>query len=242
MKAEEFVRGQGRYVADLPDKDCLHVAVVRSPHAHAKIGEIRAPKSSALITMCTGVDLLADINPFRVVAPGHLDYEWYPLAHDRALFVGEPVAAVVAETPYIAEDLAAEVEVEYDPLEAVTNLDESMAGETVLHVQLENNVLFNLSVNEGATTDTFAEAHLVVEQEFEYPRQNALPLETRGVLARFDPRDQRYTVFTSTQIPHLIRSALSQILNVNEDAIPDNEYIHWQRTGPVRPDGATGYI
>lgn len=219
MKAEEFVRGQGRYLADLPDQDCLHVAFVRSPHAHAKIGEIRAPKSSALITMCTGVDLLADINPFRVVAPGHLDYEWYPLAHDRALFVGEPVAAVVAKTPYIAEDLAAEVEVEYDPLEAVTNLDESMAGETVLHVQLENNVLFNLSVNEGATTDTFAAAHLVVEQEFEYPRQNALPLETRGVLARFDPRDQRYTVFTSTQIPHLIRSALSQILNVNEDAI-----------------------
>ena len=53
----------------------------------------------------------------------------------------------------------------------------------------------------------------------EYPRQNALPLETRGVLARFDPRDQRYTVFTSTQIPHLLRSALSQILNVNEDDI-----------------------
>jgi carbon-monoxide dehydrogenase large subunit len=219
MKTEEFVRGQGRYLADLPDQDCLHVAFVRSPHAHARVGEIRAPESSALIAMCAGVDLLTDISPFRVIAPGHLDYDWYPLAHDRVLFVGEPVAAVVAETPYIAEDLAAEVEVEYDPLDAVTTLDESIAGQTVLHAELEDNVLFNLPVNEGGTADTFATAHLVVEQEFEYPRQNAVPLETRGVLARFDPRDQRYTVFTSTQIPHLIRSALSQILNVNEDNI-----------------------
>ena len=64
MKAEEFVRGQGRYLADLPDEDCLHVAFVRSPHAHAKVGEIRAPESSELIAICTGSDLLTDINPF----------------------------------------------------------------------------------------------------------------------------------------------------------------------------------
>ena len=219
MKTEEFVRGQGLYLADLPDQDCFHVSFVRSPYAHAKVGEIRAPKSDALVAMCTGVDLLADINPFRVVAPGHLDYEWYPLAHERALFVGDPVAAVVANSPYVAEDLAAEVEVEYEPLAAITNLDQSMAATTVIHTQLEDNLLFNLPVNEGATADTFATAHLVVEQEFEYPRQTALPLETRGVIARFDPRDQRYTVFTSTQMPHLIRAALSQILNVHEDAI-----------------------
>ena len=219
MTREQLIRGEGQFIADLPDADCRWVAFVRSPHAHARVLSVLPPEGARDVTLVTGRDLAGSIQPLRVQAPGLNVYDWHPMHPERALFVGDPVAAVVADSPYEAEDLADAVRVEYEPLPAVTSLEAAAGNETTIHPDLSDNVLFKFALNEGAATEAFASADLVVERTFRYPRQTAVPLECRGALARYDPREQRFTLWTSTQVPHYLRNGLSQILGVPEDAI-----------------------
>lgn len=227
-----FVQGIGRYLDDITPDGCLYVAFVRSPYAHARVHAVRCPESAAahLVALVTGRELAPKLHPLRVEGPGLNAYDWYPLHPEKALFVGDAVAAVVARTRYEAEDLVDAIEVDYEPLPAVTSTGEAAEAKTAVHGQVPDNVLFRRVFNAGATSEAFSQADLVVERTFRHPRQTAVPMEGRGVLATYDAREGRFTVWSSTQIPHVIRTGIAEVLGVPED-----------RVRVIRPDVGGGF-
>lgn len=218
---ERFIRGQGQYLDDLPHQDCLWAAFVRSPHAHARIQSVRCPEALAgsLVALVTGRELAGRLQPIKLEAPGLKAYDWYPMQPEKALFVGDPVAVVVARDRYQAEDLANAIEVDYELLAAVSSMEEALAANVAIHPEVPDNIFFKMVFNQGGTKELFAQADLVVERTFYYPRQTAVPLECRGVIARYDPREERFTVWTSTQVPHHVRAGLAQALGVGEEKV-----------------------
>jgi carbon-monoxide dehydrogenase large subunit len=184
------------YIADHPAgeaaaRGCLEVAFVRSPHAHAAIGGIRGAG-------VTAADL--ELTALAVEGPGLSPRPWPVLADGRVRFVGEAVAAVWAEDRYLAEDLAAKVEVDYQPLDPE-----------------EEQTLFERELTEGDVEGCFAHADLVVERTYRTARQTPLPLETRGVTAYLE--GERLVVWSSTQVPHVLRRGLARSLALEDEAI-----------------------
>jgi carbon-monoxide dehydrogenase large subunit len=215
--------GRGRFVADLSRPGLLHAAFARSPYAHAGIGRIdvsaarQDPGVRAVLTA-------ADLGRPRLLAA--LDREGFtetamPILageDDRARFVGEPVAVVVAEDPYLAEDAAELVEVDWDPLPPVTGIDSAGAG-TALHEQAAGNCLVDLLMFDDDLAGAFAGAAVTVSATFESARVAALPLEGRACLAEWDDRDDQLVLHVSTQVPHQVRSAVAQALGIPERAV-----------------------
>lgn len=216
-----FVQGRGQYLDDVPVPDCLYVAFVRSPHAHALVGSISVPPAARgrLLCLATGAELAGDLRPLRVEGAGSQAYDWPAMHPRRALFVGEPVAAIVARSRYEAEDLADEVQVEYEPLPAVSGIDEALARKAVLHEEAPDNVLFRRQYNPGGTQDAFVRADHVVMGRFRHGRQTPCPLEGRGVIASYDRRTGRFTIWCSTQVPHIYRTAIAHVLGVAEEQV-----------------------
>ena len=203
-----LLRGQGRYVGDIGLSRMLHVAFVRSPHAHAAIHGIdtaaasRAPGVVAVIT----ADDLRDVRPLepRLTGGGFTKTRWPALADGRVNFAGEAVAAVVAECPYVAADGRERVAVEYDPLPAVTTVE----GGTVV---------FRRVGSQGDVESAFGRAALVVEETFTHGRCTASPMEPRGIVADWD--GQALTVWASTQTPRILRTALARALELPESCV-----------------------
>jgi carbon-monoxide dehydrogenase large subunit len=194
---ERLLAGRGVFLDDVPMPDALHMAFVRSPHAHARVLSVRGARFVA-------TDRLA---PAQIVPPPGLDVAPVPhpvLADGEVRYVGQPVAAVVAESRAAAEDLAEAVEVEYEPLPAVTD---PRAGEPL--VRWEKRA--------GDVAGAFARAAHVVRTEREIPRVAAAPLEPRGALARVD--DGRLTVWSSSQSAHRARAQLAQCVGRDPDSI-----------------------
>ena len=181
------------YLADLAHANALEVCFVRSPHPHAAVGSIRGAG-------VTAADL--GLRPLIVEGPGLIARPWPALAAGTVRFPGEAVAAVWAGDRYLAEDAADKVEVDYEPLPPETPLE-----------------LYRGGYESGDLEAAFAGAAVVVERTFQAARQSPLPLECRGVLAEWDPAARRLTVRTSTQIPHLVRTALATALSLEEAAI-----------------------
>ena len=171
----------------------LEVAFVRSPFPHARIGTITGAG-------VTAADL--DLNDLPVEGGGCGGRAWPALARDRARFVGEPVAAVWAEDRYLAEDLADQVVAEWEPLDL-----EPPA------------VVFEHELAAGPVDETIAAAARVVEGEFHLGRQVPLPLETRGVIASWDTSTMQLRVWTSTQVPDIVRRGLCLALDLDEAAV-----------------------
>ena len=134
---------------------------------------------------------------------------WHPLPTERVRYVGEPVAMAWGEDRYAAEDLAEAVSVDYAPLPAGTPL----------HDAAPDGVLFSRSVDSGGLDEVMARAHLVLERTFKTARQSALPLEGRGVVAEHDEATGVTTVWTSTQLPHLVRRGVAHALGSDEDSV-----------------------
>lgn len=218
-----LLRGAGRYVDDLPEPPgTLHLAFVLSPHAHARIISIDTATAAAVAgvrAVYTGRDFFERIRALTpdIEQPGFQPVGREALALDRVRFVGESVAVVVAEDRYVAEDAAELVQVEYEELPVLGSVDAAIAADAApIHANTRDNILFR-SANKSAGFDAaFAGAHLLVSDTFESPRLAALSLEPRGCLALHDPAMGTLTLHTSTQIPHILRTALAEALDWDE--------------------------
>jgi len=219
---DPLLRGQGQYVDDVRVAGALHVAFVRSPHASARIAHIDARRAAArpgVVSVITGEALSAAVAPIRAsLAPADArDYQrtdWHPIAVDRVRYVGEIVAAVVAGDRYLAEDAAAEIEVDYDELPVVSDAALAMqAGYPKVHEGLRDNVLFRFRLQPAADRDAFERAPVRVRGTFHHPRLAGLPMENCGTLAHYRPATDELELWSSTQVPHLLRDGLSSCLS-----------------------------
>jgi len=206
---ERILRGQGRYLDDIELPHLVHAAFVRSPHAHATINGIRVPESEALLVL-TAADLDVRVRdlPVNPVEGAELADAGHPvLARDEVQYVGQPVALVVAETRALAEDFAELVEVDYTPLDPV--LEARDAPETLMRFER----------TAGDVDGAFAVADHIVRTSFRIPRLVAVPIETRGAVAEYDPGSDLLTVHLSAQDPHRPRAGLSHVLQRPDDKI-----------------------
>ncbi len=220
--------GKTQYVDDLALPETVAVAFVRSPYAHARITHIdtsAAQSHPGILTVLTGADIADTIKPLRVEVeasknPTHKSCDWPVLAQGKVRLVGDLVAAVVATDRYIAEDAAALVEVDYDPLDAVWDPEQALAPNAPLvHEEWGDNLMETLAASIGDVDTVFQEADCVVTERFTTGRHMALPMETRGCVAQFEAATDAFTVWSSTQTPHVLRSSLSRLLNVPEQQI-----------------------
>ncbi len=224
---DRMVRGKGQFLDDIKLPGMCHAAFVRSPHAHAVIKRIVTDDALAIpgaLAVLKPEDLLPHVDPVRPGEPGVSTYarayNRYPLPPRNAIFSGEAIAAVVAESRYIAEDMVDAVRVEYEPLPAVLDVEQSLAPEAPrIHADLADNILFHRQFGDGDVERALREADIVFEQTFHFPRQTAIPLETRGVIAAFDSGWNRFTIWTSTQSPHQARTIFARVLRLPETAV-----------------------
>lgn len=192
---------------------------MRSPHAHARVRGVdlaRARCAPGVTAALSGRDA-AWIAPFapRLESEGFWPTTWPPLAPERVRFVGEPVAALCAESPALAADACELVDVEYEPLPALASLDAALAPEAPrLHDEVPGNVLFRRHRTHGDVDGAFARAHLVLRETFGHGRCSASPLEGRGMVAAWE--GERLTVWSGTQAPHIFRTALARAFHLPE--------------------------
>ncbi|HEX4184964.1 MAG TPA: molybdopterin cofactor-binding domain-containing protein, partial [Stellaceae bacterium] len=214
------LHGRGQFVADVKLPGTMDVAFVRSPHAHARIGSITVPPE-ARGCVFTAADL-PRVKPIRVVShsTGAKSPPWPPLATDKVRYVGEAIAACIAPSRGEAEDLANNVSVDFEILDAVVDAPRDMRGSRhPVHEQWGDN-LYVEHVLEGGNIDAAARAaDVTVTREFRMQRQSGAPLECRGVLAYRDHRLDEIVVYASTQTPHTVRVALAEILDIEERRI-----------------------
>jgi aerobic carbon-monoxide dehydrogenase large subunit len=220
-----LLRGIGQYVDDVNLPNTLHVAILRSPHAHAKIKSLDpepARQQTGVVAVVTGSEIKDQIGTLPVSGgnqtlrvPKH-----YVLAVDKVCYVGEGVAAVVAEDHYTARDALDLIQVEYEPLPVVTDPEKALApGSPVIHSEWPDNVAFRTDQKQGNLTKAFKEAHKIVRQRLVHQRLAPIAIEPRGVVAHYLSSDKELTVWSSTQIPHMLRSNLAQMLKLPENEV-----------------------
>jgi len=218
-----LLAGRGAFTDDVTLPRMLHVAFVRSPHAHARIVSIDAtqarglPGVAAVVTgkemagVCTGwVGTLAHFQGMKSAMQR-------PLAVDKASWQGEPVAAVVAESRAIAEDGVSRVRVEWEPLPVVTDPETALDASTpVIHPELGDNLAFKLELASGDADRAFKDADAVLSETFTMGRHTGVTLEARAILADFDPSERRLTVYHSFQAPNMMQDILARHLGLPE--------------------------
>jgi carbon-monoxide dehydrogenase large subunit len=220
-----LLTGHGRYVDDIEIPAALHACFVRSPHPHAKIRAINtqaARKAKGVLAVYTGKDLAQWTTPLRMAPPieGLLPVEMTTLPIDKVRFHGDPVACVIADTRYLAEDAAELVEADYEPLPAVADLAQALAeGAPKVDDSLPSNVVSVQRFSRGNVEKQKAEAHKVVECEFHQNRLTHLPIETRGLAAVWDEGRQHLTVHIGNQVPHPYRSQLAARMRLSESQV-----------------------
>lgn len=217
-----LLTGRGRFVADITLPRTLHVAFVRSPFAHARIASIDVAAARAapgVAAVVTAADLAGRIKPIRAEAR-YADFhssDWPVLAGDTVRYQGEPIAAVVAASPYLAADAAALVASDFDPLPVVVDAEAALAADApLLFPEWGNNLFLRRSGTFGDVDGAFANADVVLRRTFRSQRYTGVPMETRGCLAQFDAGTGALTLWTSTQVPHLIRSGVAEALGFPE--------------------------
>ena len=220
-----FLAGRGRFVDDLKRPGQLHAVVVRSPHAHARIVRIDASRARALpgvVAVYDWADIAAIAQPIPIrLAPleGFERYLQHPLARDRVRHVGEPVALVVAEDRYVAEDALELVEVEYETEPAIVDVHQAEAGATLVHPDTGSNIAARYTVSRGDPDGGFARAPYRRRETFRCHRQAALPMETRGLLAEFDPGARVLRIWGAAKVTFFNRRWLAKVFSMEESAI-----------------------
>ena len=219
-----LLTGRGAYVTDLTLPGMLHMALLRSPHAHARIAHAnvdRARRVPGVVSVFTA-DHIRDVGPLPVLAhpPGQRQTDFPVLPADRVRYVGQPCAAVVAETRYAAQDGVDALDVTYDPLPAVADVAQATTpGAPRLYDNWPDNVVVSREIGTGDPDAVLATAPTVVESRFTMPRQTAAPMEGRATCARFDGATGELTVWASSQAPHLFRTVLAAVLRLDEERI-----------------------
>ncbi|MER6007755.1 xanthine dehydrogenase family protein molybdopterin-binding subunit [Nonomuraea angiospora] len=221
-----LLSGHGRFVDDLHVPGTLHAQFVRSTVAHGTVTGVDLSATLAtpgVVAAFTAADLdLGDITAILDRPPSEFVPTAMPvLARDRVRYVGEPVAVVLAGNPYAVEDGVEAARVTYEADRPVVSAEQALApGAPLLHPAAVANTLVDVSMFATEGIDAaFAGAHRVVSVRVNSARQNALPLETRGAVASWDPREEQLVVHTCTQVPHLVRTLLAECLCLDERAV-----------------------
>ena len=219
---DQLLRGQGRYLDDVPiPPQTAHMKFVLSPHAHARITSIDISEALALegvLEVFTGADLAGMMKPItaQIELPDYSSNSRDVVALDEVRFVGEAVAVVVAESQYLAEDGAELIDVEYEVLPAVIRLDDATnADAPQVNPTVPGNVYYDGRFATDAVAEGFAAASHIVSEEFRSNRLTAVPIEPRGCLAVPEHGDT-LVFYSSTQIHHVLRTALAEFLDVAE--------------------------
>jgi aerobic carbon-monoxide dehydrogenase large subunit len=226
VKRKEDVRlltGRGRYVEDVTLPGLLHAAIVRSPHAHARITRIDTASARGLrgvVAVLTPDDLPDCDVPPLMPAPALKPYRQPAIAAGEVRHVGEPVAVVVADDPYRAADAAEAVAVEYDVRPAAATVDDALAPESarVFEAWPDNNAGVTES-HVGDPSRGLAESDVVVALALAFPRVAGMPIEPRGVVAVPGRLDDVFTVWSSTQVPFSVRTAVARALALSEERV-----------------------
>ncbi|MGH9024380.1 MAG: xanthine dehydrogenase family protein molybdopterin-binding subunit, partial [Acidimicrobiia bacterium] len=223
-----LLTGEARYVEDLAVPGALHMVIIRSPYAHARI---RSVDVSAALT-CPGVVAAYSGEDIRADFPAPLPMAWqvtsdlkmpenWPIATGKACFAGDRVAVVVAQTREAALDAAESVNVDYEELPAVIELEDAQSDRVVIHDALGTNVAYTwpLDPNPEGVAAAFASAAYTVKERFVQQRLIPTSIETRGVCVVPSPFGGDLTIYSSTQIPHLLRTLLGLVSGVPEHKI-----------------------
>jgi carbon-monoxide dehydrogenase large subunit len=217
-----LITGTATYTDDIQLPGMHHASIIRSPYAAAKIKGIDVSKALELpgvVAVYTGADV-KDVGPVPCGAslPGLRVPHHHILAQDRTYFVGHPVAVVVATDRYIARDGADLVELDWEPLAAVADPEKAIAaGAPAVHPEWPDNVAFNFHQENGEVDKVFAEADVVVKERIISQRLIPCAMEPRGVVADYRPGDRMLTIYSSSQIPHLMRNLVAQMLGIADN-------------------------
>ncbi len=222
-----FLTGTGQFVDDVKLPNMVHAAVVRSPHAHARIVNIdtrAAQRMDGVIAVLTYRDMEAQVTPRPIPLrnrsyPGIERFLQYPLPHHKVRYAGEPVAVVIAASRYVAEDALDGVRVDYEPLTAVVDVWQSMRDEVLLFEEHGTNVAYAFASALGDVDQAFRQADYTRKETLRCHRHTANPMETRGLVARYDPGRQALTVWGETKVPHFNRGVLASMLDLPEHRI-----------------------
>jgi carbon-monoxide dehydrogenase large subunit len=226
-KNRQLSAGRGQYVADLYPANVAYMAVLRSPHAHARILDIdvtRADVHPGVLSVITGREIREKTRPipqgWDTEEVGAHQVDWYSLCVDRARYVGEAVAAVVAESKYAANEALSLIDVSYELLPAVVDLVEAVEpGAALVEPEWGTNQLVSRDLQVGDVGVAFERAAGVVQGRITTHRGTGVPIEPRGIIASYDARREMLTLWDSTQNPHPLRVYLAQTLDFPESKI-----------------------
>jgi carbon-monoxide dehydrogenase large subunit len=216
---DRYLRGKGEFIADIRFAGMKELCFLRSPVAHARIRSIAKPRGAegAVFTAADLVGVKPIVANSRL--PGFKPSEQPVLAADKVRYVGEPIAVCVAETRAAAEDLAAEVEVEFEELPAISDMLAARRSDAVLlHEQWGDNVFLE-TVVDAELTAIRASAPVVLRRSFRTARQCMSPIEGRGAIAVWDRRLEQLLLYSATQMPHIVRTGLSGCLGLEEGQV-----------------------
>jgi CO/xanthine dehydrogenase Mo-binding subunit len=225
VESARLVRGRGQFIDDIQLPRMLHIELVRSPHAHARI--LRVDASAALempgvVTVLTGAELVQRSGPLfslAAVPDPPLPIHMYALAHEKVRFVGEAVAAVAAEDRYTAADAAARVQVDYAPLPPVMSAEAALAPAAVLvHEAMGSNVMLRRRLAWGNVDGLFARADRVVRRRITWGRHHSAALDTFGCIADYNEASGDLTIWSNSQSYTLLRT-LAQTLRLPEHRV-----------------------
>src|SRR5712692_2086945 len=219
-----LIKGLAHYVDDIGLPGILHVAFVRSLYAHARIKGVdtsEALKAPGVVAVYTGKDIAEKVGPVPCAAalPDLKVPDYRVLATDKALFVGHPIAAVVATDKYAARDAVDLISVDYEELPVVIDVETAAQGGTVIHEKFGDNIAYKLTSGEGDIEAALKSADHIVTQRVIHQRLAPIAMEGRGVLARYFPGEEELTVWSSTQIPHLLRTQLAIMIGIPENKL-----------------------
>ena len=225
-----LLTGRALFIDDIDFPGMLHAAVLRSPYAHARILNIDTMAAIArdgVLAVYTAGDLgdLSAPGPLIVPPPPIENIVFHtrtqtPLVTDKVRYVGEAIAFVVAESRYLAEDALDDIVVEYEPLDAIVEMEPALeSGAPLVHEDLESNLAAHVRQQKGNYASAREQAHLVVKRRFIYDRGTAAAIENRGVVATWDYREQQLSVWDTTQAPIPVRNALAGLLGLSASQV-----------------------
>src|ERR1700677_4073031 len=216
-----LTQGRGQYVSDVTLPRMVHVAFLRSPHAHARIKNIdtaEAKKAPGVAAIVTGAELAKVITPWVGVLTHLKGIKSAPqnaIAVDRACWQGEAVCAVVARTRAEAEDACALVRIDYEPLPAVTDAETALDKATpVIHPDLGDNLTFERALVAGDPDKAFTDSDAIAETTFVFGRHTGVTNEPRAIVADWNPGEERLTVYHGTQAPHMTQDIFAKHLTL----------------------------
>lgn len=227
-----LLSGGGVFVADVQLPRMAHVAFVRSSVAHARISAVdvsQARQAPGVVEVLTGADIRARLVPipgmqnrppqrWREAVEHDITIPDQPImAIDKVRYVGEPIAVIVAESRYLAEDAAELVTVDLEPVSPVVNIDQALSPDApTIHENLKSNVVAKFRIAKGDVVPALASAEHRLQHQFYNHRYLALPIECRGVVAQYEQRSDFLTVWSSTQVVHWVRREVAARLNMPE--------------------------